>query len=217
MPEANEIIIEWELHDVLYDAQKMLQRVERFATENHFEQTLMALPLMHKYHEGQVRSGKDKAPYEVHPLTLACHAIAMGLYDDDLLASCLLHDVIEDCEVSIDELPVNDEVKEAVLLLTENGKTIPEYFRAISQNGMASVVKLLDRCNNISGMAAAFSKTKMTKYITETEKYVMPLISIVRENYPQYSDAAFLIKYQMGSVLETAKHFIKKGTVVSSR
>ena len=34
-------------------------------------------------------------PGMVHPLTMACHALAMGLAVDDVLAACLAHDMVE--------------------------------------------------------------------------------------------------------------------------
>ena len=49
---------------------------------------------------------------------MAMHAITLGLQDDDLLAACLLHDVLEDCPVSREELPCSEAAKQAIELLT---------------------------------------------------------------------------------------------------
>ncbi len=76
----------------------------------------------------------------------------------------------------------------------------------ISKNPIATMVKLLDRCNNISGMAAGFSKEKMVEYIKETEKLVYPLLQKVKREYPKYSNQIFLIKYHTTSVMEAIKH-----------
>ena len=43
---------------------------------------------------------------------MTCHALAMGIQDDDVLAVILLHDVVEDWQVTLDELPANDKVKD---------------------------------------------------------------------------------------------------------
>jgi len=63
----------------------------------------------------------------------------------------------------------------------------------------------LDRCNNVSGMVTAFSKERIADYIDETEKYIMPIVDIVKHAYPEYYDAAFLLKYHMVSVMESLK------------
>lgn len=53
-------------------------------------------------------------------MLLACHAIALGLDDDNLVSTALLHDVCEDCDVLAEDLPVNKITKRAVALLTKD-------------------------------------------------------------------------------------------------
>ena len=67
------------------------------------------------------------------------------------------------------------------------------------------MIKLLDRCNNVSGMAACFSKEKLVEYIKETESFVYPLLHIAKNDYPMYSNQVFLVKYHMTSVIEAIK------------
>ena len=54
-------------------------------------------------------------------------------------------------------------------------------------------------------MATGFSRQKMIRYINETDKYLVPMIYILRNNYPEFNSAAFIIKYQLLSMLETLK------------
>lgn len=42
----------------------------------------------------------------------------MNIAEDEIIAACMLHDVVEDCGKTLEELPVNDETKELVMLLT---------------------------------------------------------------------------------------------------
>lgn len=102
---------------------------------------------------------------------------------------------------------MSDVTKEAVILLTKAEDIDKEqYYQKISQNMIATMVKLLDRCNNVSGMAAAFSKDKLVEYIRETEDMVYPLMQKAKNEYPMYSNQIFLIKYHMLSVIEAIKH-----------
>ena len=68
------------------------------------------------------------------------------------------------------------------------------------------MVKLIDRCNNVSAMSAGFSKERIVSYINETEKYVYPLLEKAKSNYSGYSNQIFLVKYHMTSVVTSLKH-----------
>ena len=196
-----------------YNSEKMYTFIRGFASGAQLKETLSALSYAREKHSGQLR--KSGEPYIVHPLTMACNAISIGIREDDVLATILLHDVCEDCGVQLDELPVNDQTREAVRLLTkpENfGKTDPEYrtyYEGIAGNRIALIVKLLDRCNNISGMATSFTDKHMAEYIKETQEYIHPLMEKARDEYPQYSNQLFLIRYHMNSVLEALRHHMR--------
>lgn len=207
--------VKWVLKDDMFSVEHMYKHVEETVTALNLSQSLKALRLMKKYHDGQVRKGKDKIPYIYHPLLMACHALALGIADDILLPAVLLHDVPEDCNVPVEELDIDDDIKEIVRLLTFKKpstedealyhKAKSEYFDNIRHNKTAAIVKLLDRCSNVSQMVTGFSKEKIVEYIVETEEMVLPLLNYVKATCPEYYDAVFLIKYQMRSVMETLK------------
>ncbi len=197
------------LSDRLFDENRMYTYIETYAGVKNLPQTFKVLPYARELHKGQVRKGKDKVPYIYHPLLVACHALALGLDDDNIVSAALLHDVCEDCGVAVEELPVNEETKEVVALLTKvKNKDFDEeqYYQDISKNPIAAIIKLLDRCNNVSGMAAGFTKERLEGYIKETEKWIYPLFHKIKNEFPQYSNQIFLIKYHMISVVETIKH-----------
>lgn len=195
------------LSDRLFDESRMYTYIKTYANVKGLYQTAKVLPYARELHKGQIRKGHDQVPYIYHPLLIACHALALGLDDDDIISAALLHDVCEDCGVKAEELPVNETTKQAVALLTKDYETEEsEYYRKISENPIATMVKLLDRCNNISGMAAGFSKEKLVEYIKETEKLIYPLLQKAKSEYSMYSNQIFLIKYHMISVIEAIKH-----------
>ena len=201
------------LSDRLFSEEHMYTYVKTYALAKGMLQTVRVLPYAKEKHKNQLRRGKDHVPYIYHPLQVACHALALGLEDDDLVSAALLHDVCEDCDVAPGELPVNERTRRAVALLTREetpGMDWEEiesrYYGAIAQDPIASMVKLLDRCSNVSGMATAFTRSGMARYIQSTEKWIYPLLHHTRETYPQYSNPLFLIKYHLTSVVETIKH-----------
>ena len=210
---------EWTMLDSLFSADHMYSRVKFFAEEEHLTETLKALYFMKDAHKNQTRKpafyAKMPVPYIAHPLLMACHAHALGIKEDEILAAILLHDVLEDCGVKDYELTCSEQVKEAVKLLTFREDGSPNraalkrrYYDAIAKNRVACMAKIIDRCNNISTMASSFSRRKLIKYIKETETYVMPLIEHARKTIPEYVDALFVIKYHMRSILESLKAMI---------
>lgn len=206
---AENVFIDFQesLSDRLFDEKRMYTYIKTYASLKNLNQTSKVLPYARELHKGQVRKGKDKVPYIYHPLLVACHALALGIDNDNVVSAALLHDVCEDCGITADKLPVNKETREAVCLLTKSeGIDEEQYYNKISQNPIATIVKLLDRCNNISGMAAGFSKEKMVEYIKETEKLVYPLLKKAKTEFSEYSNQIFLIKYHIISVIEAIKH-----------
>ena len=220
LPAAEILEVTSNLSDRLFSEARMITYVGAYCNAKGLYQTKRALAFAREKHNGQYRKpghSDERIPYIYHPLLLTCHALALGLEDDDLLSACLLHDVCEDCGVEISELPVNDATREAVRLLTkpENfGKTDPEYrtyYEGIAGNRIALIVKMLDRCNNISSMATSFTDEHMAEYIKETQEYIHPLMKRARDEYPEYSNQLFLIRYHMNSVLETVRHHMRAG------
>ena len=76
--------------------ERMRSFLENYAEAHQLKQTSVSLRFAWKCHEGQFRKSRNRLPYISHPLLMAMHAITLGLVDDDLLAACLLHDVLED-------------------------------------------------------------------------------------------------------------------------
>ncbi len=217
-PSAEILEVTSNLSDRLFSEARMATYIGAYCNAKRLYQTKRALAFAREKHTGQYRKkghGDERVPYIYHPLLLTCHALALGLEEDDLLSACLLHDVCEDCDVSPEELPVDEATREAVRLLTKPAdfrKTEADcraYYGGIAGNRIAVIVKLLDRCNNVSGMATSFTDEQIAVYIKETQAYIHPLMEKARDEYPEYSNALFLIRYHMNSVLEALRNHMR--------
>ena len=185
-----------------FNVEHMFTYLKGFTTAMNWHDAQNALLFARKAHEGQMRKGGQ--PYIIHPLTLACHAVALGIRDEVVVASCLYHDVLEDCGYTIDQLPIeNAKIKDVVRRLTHVKPTpLTVYYKEIAECPEAIIVKLLDRCDNVSTMAGVFSTAKTLSYIQETYEYVMPLYRKAKTEWPQYSNALFVLKYHITSVVD---------------
>lgn len=107
--------------------------------------TRLAMQIAYRAHHGQV--DKSQIPYIYHPIHLA-----EQMTDEYTTCVALLHDVVEDTEVTLEELAkvFPAEVVDAVGLMTHDpAVSYPEYVRHIKQNPLACQVKLADLKHNM--------------------------------------------------------------------
>lgn len=107
--------------------------------------TKKALKICFNAHINQV--DKTGMPYVFHPFHLA-----EQMDDEDSVCVALLHDVVEDTDITFDDLikdGFNDNVINALKLLTHiNDTPYKEYVKEIKTNPIAKKVKLADLKHN---------------------------------------------------------------------
>ena len=106
--------------------------------------TNKAMRIAYDAHHGQV--DKCGQPYVFHP-----YHLAEQMPDEATVCVALLHDVVEDTDITFEELEraFPPEVTDALRLLThEPGVDYFDYVRAIRGNGVARAVKLADLAHN---------------------------------------------------------------------
>ena len=193
--------------------------IKGYAVARDYDQTLIALAVARHMHDGQHR--KEGLPYITHPLKVCSTLIIHGVKDDITLAAALLHDVLEDCQ---DKLPLggkellteyglDGEVLDIVKLLTKkSGLTEEEltvYFKNISKNPKALIIKLADRLHNSSTLYI-FSPDKLKKYIKETNTFILPMASYGKNYYPRYTNIISGLKNSIFSMNHSMEIVVSK-------
>lgn len=139
------------------------------------------------HHRAQKRSSGE--PYIIHPLNVASTLIKLRMDDESIIAG-LLHDVIEDCNVTEEEVSkkFGQGVANIVIGCTKIGKiqfktkeeTQAENFRkmvvAMAKDIRVIIVKLADRMHNMLTLQYV-SKEKQVKKAQETLDIYVPLAS----------------------------------------
>ncbi len=142
-------------------------------------------------HEGHLRASGD--PYIEHPLAAAvsCAELELGL---PVLQAALLHDVVEDCDVSLDELTAEygEEVGALVDGVTKLGslafpsaaagvgddqvqaENLRRMFIAMAEDVRVVIVKLADRLHNMRTLGA-LPPEKQQRIARETMEIYAPL------------------------------------------
>ncbi len=127
--------------------------------------TRLASKIAYKAHEGQV----DKAgvPYIFHPIH-----IAEQMDTEESCIVALLHDVVEDSDITIDYLSkyFSEEVMAALKILTKNeNDDYVEYIKRVKTNKLATKVKLKDLKHNSDltrlDIVTDEDRERSTKYI----------------------------------------------------
>lgn len=112
-----------------------------------------ALRIATMAHKGQYRRDGE-TEYIRHPCAVAEKLGDQGNATDELLATALLHDVLEDTSVTVEDLlsdGIPSEVILAVVALTHvKGERYEDYIGRVKANEMARKVKVQDILHNLS-------------------------------------------------------------------
>lgn len=144
-----------------------------------------AYEVAEKAHEGQLRTSGD--PYITHPLAVASILLDYCM-DTDTICAALLHDVVEDTPVSLDELrkKFGDDVALLVDGVTKIGlvplnskeeqhaENIRKILMAMSKDIRVIIIKLADRLHNMRTLGAR-PPQKQRKTSLETMNFYAPI------------------------------------------
>ena len=110
------------------------------------EQTKKAMQICFNAHKNQL--DKSGLPYIYHPIR-----VAEQMKDEKTIVVALLHDVVEDTDITINDiisLGFDEDIVEALKCMTHD-KTVSyfDYIKKISTNSIATKVKLADLRDNM--------------------------------------------------------------------
>ncbi len=143
---------------------------------------LSAYEFAKEAHEGQKR--KSGEPYIIHPISVATMLVEMGM-DTDTVAASLLHDVVEDTEVSLQQVQskfgqdvaklVDGVTKLGLLPLTtkeeQQAENIRKMLLAMSQDIRVVIIKLADRLHNMRTLDYVGEQKQRDKSLETMEVY----------------------------------------------
>lgn len=183
--------------------EKLFTALKYYLIGKNYYNALKALQFARTHHCGFRKDGST--PEFQHQLEICMYLMTLKDLENEetVLTTALLHDSIEDYEISIEEIETKfgKEVTKCVWLLTKQyknqKKNMDLYFEEISKNPIASLVKGADRIHNVQSMIGVFSKEKQIKYIDEVEKCFLPMIKKAKSNFPSQGAAYFNIQHML--------------------
>jgi (p)ppGpp synthase/HD superfamily hydrolase len=207
--------------------------LERTIVSN--ERYYRAVDLATEAHNGQVRK-KSGLPYITHPMRVAhlcgifCPTLEKSIREtipgepfrggalcSDLMAVCLLHDVLEDTEVTEDEIAdrlgpseETDDIIIMVKLLTKrDDESKDDYLsRVVDHSPLAVHLKILDRIDNIRDATATYGTNALRRYLIGTSTFMQMVTerwaSLVNE--PTYQMLGKYVFHAFDRVLKDDVH-----------
>lgn len=157
------------------------------------------------FHKEQKR--KDGTPYIGHPVEVALILAKLG-FDENVIAGALLHDTIEDCGYTVDEM--KKDFNETILKLVDcvsaidktkyifdkenlyedenfvkssvEEQTFKKLITLGKKNPSGFAIKFADRLHNLRTIET-FTYSKQLEKVRETEKWVLPIAKALKSEY----------------------------------
>lgn len=224
-----------------YDFEHVYSRFVTLVHESKFqeedkERILDAYDLASDLHYGQTREKEDPSlPFIIHPLEVAIKLFMMKCSPDEIIAG-LLHDIREDVtkikesdNQAVAEIFRSRVVEVLTRLLSKyrivDGETVrlsnEEYFKKLSQDMTAIMIKAIDRRTNLMSCGRMLDyaldkppdKAKeivefVRKQIAETFEYIIPL---VEAKYAKLGENLRMLTMQLKARLEIAETYLLTG------
>ncbi len=165
--------------------EELVERIKSVDKQYDIEKIMKAYNLANEAHEGQLRSSGD--PYISHPIAVASILVDYCM-DTDTIVAALLHDVVEDTDISLEEIKkkFGDDVALMVDGVTKIGQVplntkeeqqaenIRKILMAMSKDIRVIIIKLADRLHNMRTLDARPAH-KQRKTSLETMNFYAPI------------------------------------------
>ena len=166
--------------------EEIITKVKSYNKKSDSDLIMKAYKYAEAHHEGQLR--KSNEPYIIHPLEVAYIVSTLEL-DDSAICAALLHDVVEDTPVTLDD--IKNEFGEEIAMLvdgvTKLGKIADfldkeeeqvenyrKFFLAMAKDIRVVMIKLADRLHNMRTLKH-LSDDRKTAIAKETIQLYAPL------------------------------------------
>ena len=166
--------------DALYE--KLADAIEKSNKAYDIPRIRAAYELAKKAHEGQMRSSGD--PYISHPIEVAVILVGLGM-DSDTIIGGLLHDVVEDTTVTLEDIEkqFGGDVAELVDGVTklanipyssraeQQAENVRKMLLAMAKDVRVVIIKLADRLHNMRTLDYRIPEKQRVKSLETMEIY----------------------------------------------
>jgi (p)ppGpp synthase/HD superfamily hydrolase len=128
---------------------------------------------------------------------LVCTLLPHLQHPEETVAAAFLHDVLEDHWETWSRAQLEDrfgaDIAGAVWTLSKKSgklvKPLDEYYAALAECSIGSVVKPGDRAHNLQTMHGVFDFRKQREYVGDVDRHYFPMIRTARQRFPRQQGA----------------------------
>ena len=216
------------------DYDKLRHNLRQWLLGREYHIALAAMELGLQYHTGTRKDGvTPEFQHQVSQATFCRTLDGVLMHPEETLATIFLHDIVEDCEITPEEVLHHLKSKGAELHLQlklissgldkmtnqygdgfshgQKGikKEYEEYYGAMEDCPVASICKGMDRMHNHQSMIGVFTHEKQRDYIKHTEEFIIPMLKVSRKNWTRQEAAYTNVKHILQSQIELVEEILK--------
>jgi len=168
-------------------------------------------------HFSGLRKGTEKTPYIIHPIRVASSLLwEAKVYDPQVLAAALLHDVVEDTGTKFGEITqkfgpqisslvkeLSDEMNEETgeKIFTKLVRKEKEIDHASSLTSQARLIKLADKLDNLRDLARRSPENWSSERVDEYFRFVGRIVENIKGTNKTLEDKIeVLLEERLGSI-----------------
>lgn len=173
-----------------------------------YDKALKALGFAERYHVGLRKDGKTPEFHHQIRIALAITQLKGILNEERCIILALLHDVQEDYQIPHETISMNfgvviaDKVWKLTKKFEGEIKNKLDYIEQIALDADCSIVKGLDRCDNLESMIGVFSVSKMEEYAHEAVTIFLKMLRKASKLFPEQHPAYQAIMQRMKTVIK---------------
>ena len=175
---------------------------------------LKALGFVERYNVGLRKDGVTPSLHHEVQIALSVSQVKDVSREELCIVASLLHDVQEDHQIPSEDIEreFGKEVRDIVWKLTKKfsgqHKNKTDYIDEIALCDVCSIVKGLDRVNNLHSMIGVFSLEKMADYAKEAETVFLPMLKKAGKLFPEQQSAYHAISQQMKQAISFTRSYL---------
>jgi (p)ppGpp synthase/HD superfamily hydrolase len=152
--------------------------------------------------------------HQVSQANFARTILDQTMFPEETLVTIWLHDVVEDCGVSIATIAdmVGERNAHHVELMTNQVSGVKKpaqlYYDSMVNDPVASLAKGIDRMHNHQSMHGVFDTSKQLSYVGETEEFILPMLKAARKMFPQQEAAYQNVRHVLETQIELIRAMI---------
>jgi len=186
-----------------------------FLIGRNYSLALKALGFAEKYHIGFRKDGVTPEFHHQIRIALTITQLKDILNEELCITAALLHDVVEDYDIlpEVIEKEFGKEVRDVVWRLTKKFSSASKeqalYVDELGQCPHASVIKGVDREDNLNSMCGVFSVPKMSSYAKEAEDVFLPMLKRASKLFPSQNAAYSMVRRNLKNTISWVNAYVK--------